>query len=115
MSSKSKSSFRDGALAPDPESRDSGFDAPHRSGMTGPTHSSVLPLERFRRSAACARHQFLVGFGQRLAEIAKPVGDRVTAVAAEIPACYFNARGRLPPLVFGDVEQAMDPHHHLGM
>src|SRR5580704_8525895 len=28
------SSFRDGALAPDPESRDSGFDASHRPGMT---------------------------------------------------------------------------------
>jgi 4-hydroxy-tetrahydrodipicolinate synthase len=27
-------SFRDGALAPDPESRDSGFDAAHRPGMT---------------------------------------------------------------------------------
>jgi len=27
-------SFRDGALAPDPESRDSGFDASHRPGMT---------------------------------------------------------------------------------
>src|ERR1019366_4529711 len=28
------SSSRDGALAPDPESRDSGFDAAHRPGMT---------------------------------------------------------------------------------
>src|SRR5260221_11942112 len=28
------SSFRDGAQAPDPESRDSGFDASHRPGMT---------------------------------------------------------------------------------
>ena len=28
-------SFRDGAQAPDPESRDSGFDAAHRPGMTG--------------------------------------------------------------------------------
>ena len=27
-------SFRDGAPAPDPESRDSGFDASHRPGMT---------------------------------------------------------------------------------
>jgi hypothetical protein len=27
-------SFRDGVPAPDPESRDSGFDALHRSGMT---------------------------------------------------------------------------------
>jgi len=27
------SSFRDGAQAPDPESRDSGFDATHRPGM----------------------------------------------------------------------------------
>jgi hypothetical protein len=35
------SSFRDGALAPDPESRDSGLDASHRPGMTG--HDSAFP------------------------------------------------------------------------
>src|SRR5947207_1988055 len=34
-------SFRDGALAPDPESRDSGFDASHRPGMTG--YDSAFP------------------------------------------------------------------------
>src|SRR5665647_86330 len=31
---KQAQSFQDGALAPDPESRDSGFDAAHRPGMT---------------------------------------------------------------------------------
>src|SRR5581483_2936349 len=34
-------SFRDGPTGPDPESRDSGFDAPHRPGMT--TTSSPKP------------------------------------------------------------------------
>jgi hypothetical protein len=34
-------SFRDGALAPDPESRDSGFDASHRPGMTALDASSL--------------------------------------------------------------------------
>src|SRR5437667_7121733 len=41
--SSGKPSFRDGALAPAPESRDSGFDASHRPGMT----KSGL-LRRFR-------------------------------------------------------------------
>src|SRR5262249_50566811 len=36
-----QASFRDGAQAPDPEPRDSGFDASHRSGMTLRVTSSV--------------------------------------------------------------------------
>src|SRR3981081_2893666 len=36
-------SFRDGALAPDPESRDSGFDASHRPGMTVLDHPFTSP------------------------------------------------------------------------
>src|SRR5712675_3254207 len=36
-------SFRDGALAPDPESRDSGFDASHRPGMTASVSASINP------------------------------------------------------------------------
>src|SRR5207302_241210 len=41
-------SFRDGALAPDPESRDSGFDASHRPGMT----AILLPEALSRMSTA---------------------------------------------------------------
>jgi hypothetical protein len=36
-------SFRDGALAPDLESRDSGFDAAHRPGMTGHSDATIVP------------------------------------------------------------------------
>src|SRR5882724_413139 len=46
---REKLSFRDGALAPDPESRDSGFDASHRPGMTGP--ALIKPERGARRSA----------------------------------------------------------------
>src|ERR1700738_5220520 len=55
------SSFRDGALAPDPESRDSGFDAGHRPGMT-PLSKTLLSAQRqvgsaphiARRAAICS-------------------------------------------------------------
>src|SRR5260221_2779717 len=46
-------SFRDGALAPDPESRDSGFDALHRPGMTrssSPLFRRNIPQPRRMRS-----------------------------------------------------------------
>src|ERR1700709_1392304 len=53
LRSDATASFRDGALAPDPESRDSGFDASHRPGMTdeiyrcpkiaAPTRTCVAP------------------------------------------------------------------------
>ena len=42
----SRSSFRDGAQAPDPESRDSGFDASHRPGMTVIVRPSRPPPPR---------------------------------------------------------------------
>ena len=45
-------SFRDGALAPDPESRDSGFDASLRPGMTASI--SLPPPAWARRSRTCA-------------------------------------------------------------
>src|SRR6202022_1567128 len=55
------SSFRDGALAPDPESRDSGFDAGHRPGMTR-LSKTLLSAQRqvgsaphiARRAAICS-------------------------------------------------------------
>jgi hypothetical protein len=47
-------SFRDGAFAPDPESRDSGFDASHRPGMTESGYDPALS----RREAPefCTNH-----------------------------------------------------------
>jgi hypothetical protein len=50
-----------------------------------------------------------VGLGQRFAGFAKAVGDGIAAVAAEILLRHLDAGRRLPPLVFGDVEQAIDP------
>ena len=47
VNSRQTSSFRDGAPAPNPESRDSGFDAAHRPGMTAPTPMS-FPRSRLR-------------------------------------------------------------------
>src|SRR5882724_2454756 len=63
------SSFRDGALAPDPESRHSGLDASHRPGMTDsneraprasnfPTgHRDRLPRDRTGTIAAQPQHR----------------------------------------------------------
>jgi hypothetical protein len=56
------SSFRDGALAPDPESRDSGFDALHRPGMTA----------SLRDLAACFRARFAL---ERFARPKEGVGN----------------------------------------
>ena len=53
------------------------------------------------------------GCGQRLAGIAKFIGDRIAAVAPEIPARHLDAGRGLPALVFGDVEQTIDPRHHV--
>jgi hypothetical protein len=41
-------SFRDGASAPDPESRDSGFDASHRPGMTDSSLRGACHQARIR-------------------------------------------------------------------
>src|SRR5664280_3182484 len=45
--------------------------------------------------------------------VAEAVDDRVAAVAAESLAANLDARGRLPALVFGDVEQTLDAFDHL--
>ena len=49
-----------------------------------PRATNCLAVEHVRRRAARARDQFLVGRGQRLAVVAKAVGDGIAAVAAEI-------------------------------
>ena len=76
---------------------------------------SCFSPRTLRADARPARaHQLLVGLGQRLAGVAEAVGDRIAAVAAEIPRRDLHARRRLPALVFGEVEQPLDPRHHLG-
>ena len=40
--------------------------------------------------------------------VAEPVGDGITAVAAEILARDLHARCRLTALVFGNIEQVFD-------
>ena len=53
---------------------------------------------------ACAPSQRRVGFGQRQAGIAKPIDNRIPAVAAKISLSDLNPWRRLPPLVLGEVE-----------
>src|ERR1019366_2774995 len=52
-------SFRDGPSGPDPESRDSGFDASHRPGMTGKVltvcGTGLIPCGRFQREMTMRR------------------------------------------------------------
>src|SRR3954471_8224954 len=48
-------------------------------------------LERFGRNAAGARDQLLVGFGQRLAVVAKTVGNGIAAVAAKVLFRHLDA------------------------
>src|SRR5947199_5625790 len=84
------SSFRDGALAPDPESRDSGFDASHRPGMTivhylvspAITSSSPLPRSHIPEQKSChlAHLDFLAAFGDAIAAVvAVDVFERLVA------------------------------------
>src|SRR5258708_1416817 len=60
-------SFRDGALAPDPESRDSGFDATHRPGMTAPNRFTALAMAQWiaRNEPRCLRRQLYPRNSQR--------------------------------------------------
>src|SRR5882762_11845443 len=76
---------------------------------------STLAVESLYRPAAGAGNQRFVGFRQRLGGIAKLVGDGIAAVAAEILLGDLHARSGLAPLVLGDVEQAIDPRHHLAI
>src|SRR5260370_31705676 len=63
-------SFRDGALAPDPESRDSGFDASHRPGMTGKSIHIVAPKTHGANSAPPkSKLSLLVGWPEAVLSI----------------------------------------------
>ena len=54
-------------------------------------------------------HRAALGLGKHGPGIAKAVGDRIAPVAAEILQCHFDTRGRLPALVFGEVDHTVDP------
>ena len=45
---------------------------------------------------------------KRLTPVPEPVGDWVAPVAAKILLRDFDARSRLPPFVFGDIEQMLE-------
>src|SRR5690242_20063629 len=79
-------------------------DARHKAGHDGSNRlNRDLSVESFRRHSPGPRDDSLVGLRQRLARIAKPVGDRIAAVAAKVLARDLHTGRRLPPLVFGDV------------
>ena len=65
--------FRDGASAPDPESRDSGFDAAHRPGMTSSFTTSPCPSSSAgrpnSRSTIPCRRGVVVGIDRELAAL----------------------------------------------
>src|ERR1700729_1057984 len=74
----------------------------------------ALAVKRFTRSAApCAYNKRVVTHRQWPAVVAKPVGDGVTAIAPEIAARHLNPGRGLPSFVFGNIEQPIDPRHHL--
>ncbi len=75
-----------------------------------PAGALDLKIERFA-FGRLAGDQRDVRRRQRRAGIAEAVGDRIAAVAAEILQRHLDARRRLPALVFGDVEHALDAHH----
>src|SRR5262245_59956021 len=56
-------------------------------------------------------HQSTVGRGQWRTGIAEAVDDGVAAVAAEIPQRHLDAGGRLPALVLGKIQHALDLHN----
>ena len=74
------------------------------------SRSTAHQSKRFASSPAAGRPATSVRRRQRRAGIAEAVGDRIAAVAAEVLQRHLHARRRLPALVFGDVEQALDLH-----
>ena len=78
-------SFRDGAPAPDPESRDSGFDALHRPGMT----TSGL-LRRCAHTCACS---FRKPYSRRRSQSSRRC-DRTTRCSSDKRRCRRNPRVR---------------------
>ena len=78
-------SLRDGAPAPDPESRDSGFDALHRPGMT----TSGL-LRRCAHTCACS---FRKPYSRRRSQSSRRC-DRTTRCSSDKRRCRRNPRVR---------------------
>src|SRR5215813_12880732 len=60
-------------------------------------------------------HQRVVGLGQRRAVIAEAVDDGIAAVAPEILQRHLDAWRRLPALVLGEIEHALDVHDRLAV
>src|SRR4029450_11150513 len=60
-------------------------------------------------------HQAAVGLGQWRAGIAEAVDDGVAAGAAEISQGHLGAGGRLPPLVLGKMQHALDLYDGLAI
>src|SRR5262245_43343810 len=60
-------------------------------------------------------YQRLVGLGQGRAGIAEAVDDGIAAVAAEILQRHLDAGRRLPALILGDIEHALDLHDRLAV
>src|SRR5262249_6896434 len=67
-------------------------------------------IECFAPGGRGGRDHAVVGLRQRRAGVAEAVDDRIAAVAAEILERDLDAGRRLPALVFGKVEHALDPH-----
>src|SRR5215468_7024682 len=86
-------SFREGALAPDPESRDSGFATSSRPGMTTWLNSQLLNLVR------APRQRDMLGFHVEVERI-------VAAVAADAGGLHAAERGRQMADIFG-----VEPDH----
>src|SRR5262249_31432092 len=59
--------------------------------------------------------ELAVGLRQRRAGIAEAVDDGVSAVAAEILQRHLDPRRRLPALVFGKMQYALDLHDRLAV
>src|ERR1700744_6581284 len=72
-----------------------------------------LAVKCLAQSTRGRRREGLLWAWQCPAIITKTVGDGIAAVAPEIPVRHLDPRPRLPAFVFGKVEQAIDPRHHL--
>src|SRR5581483_6765060 len=77
--------------------------------------AETLEVERFVPAGSGGLKQRLVRLGQWRARIAEAVNDRVAAVAPEVLQRHLHPRAGLAPLVLGDMQQALDPHHGIAI
>src|SRR5712671_3373118 len=75
----------------------------------------ALKVESFGLARRAGLEQGAVRFRQWRAAVAEAIDDRIAAVAAEIPQRHLDAGRRLPPLVFGEIEQAPDLEHDVAV